>query len=126
MKKSKKAQISGVVRKEHVIDADGKILGRLSTEIVRLLRGKNKASFVRNIDVGDYVIIENIEKLKVSGKKSEQKIYYNYSGYPGGIKERQYKDVKSKDRKEVLEMAVLQMLPDTRLRNNIMKRLIIK
>ena len=125
MKKSQHT-IKPSERKHHTVDATERILGRLATVVVRLLRGKNKTSFKPNIDGGDFVTIDNIEKIKVSGKKAEQKIYYHYSGFPGGIKEPNYQKVFSKNPKAVLERAVLRMLPENRLRKNIMKRLIIK
>ena len=125
MKKSQQ-QTKIIERKHHVIDATNQSLGRLSTFIVRLLRGKNKANFVPNRDQGDYAVIENIDKIRLTGKKAYTKIYLHYSGYPGGIKEMRYSDLMSKNPKKILENSVFKMLPDNRLRKNIMKRLIIK
>lgn len=110
-------------RKVHTIDATDKILGRLAAEIAVLLRGKNKASFMPNLDLGDGVIVINTSKIKVSGKKAELKKYYRHSGYPGGIKEITYKELFSKNPNKVLRKAVYGMLPRNKLRSKMIKRL---
>jgi large subunit ribosomal protein L13 len=115
-----------IERKLHKIDAEGKVLGRIATQIALFLRGKNKTDFQPHIDGGDIVEVSNIDKLKFSGKKMEQKTYYSYSGYPGGMKERKMKDVYAKNPGEVLKKAVREMLPPVRFRNDMLKRLIIR
>lgn len=110
-------------RKLHKIDATGKAVGRIATEIAIILRGKNKPEFEKHIDCGDVVEVSNIEKLKFTGKKMEQKKYYSYSGYPGGLKEKVMKDV---ELAEVLKRAVREMLPPVKFRTDMLKRLIIK
>lgn len=107
----------------HLLDAKGKILGRLSCEIAILLRGKNKVSFAPNKDDGDFVVVVNADKMKVTGRKEEQKVYQNYSGYPGGLKTRKYKDVFAKNPVWVLKRAVRGMLPDNKLRKPMLSRL---
>lgn len=113
-------------RQTHKIDATGKILGRLSTEIAHILRGKNKVSFLPHIDGGDFVVISNASKIKTTGKKMEQKVYYHYSGYQGGLKEKKMGDVFEKNPSEVIKRTVWNMLPKNKLRSNMIKRLIVK
>ena len=113
-------------RNTHTIDADGKILGRLATEIAVLLRGKNKPDFVPYKDIGDFVLVKNINKLKFSGKKIDQKKYYHHSGYLGGLKETPLRKVFQTDPSEVLRRAVLGMLPKNKLRAEMIKRLKIE
>ena len=115
-----------VERKTHTIDASDKVLGRLATEITRLLSGKNKASYVPYLDLGDAVIVENAGKIKITGKKLEQKKYYHYSGYPGGLKTKKMGEVFAKNPAEVLYRAVYNMLPKNKLRKRMFKRLKIK
>ena len=110
-------------RKTHTIDAANKILGRLATEIAVLLRGKNKTDFAPNKDIGDFVVVENIKKIRVTGKKSENKIYYHHTGYLGGLKETPFKKLFKRDPGEVLKKAVFGMLPKNRLRAKQIKRL---
>ena len=98
-------------RKWYVVDAEGHTLGRLASQVASVLRGKNKAVFTPHIDCGDYVIIINAEKIKVTGRKLEQKIYYNHSEYVGGMKETKLKDMLRKKPERVLELAVKRMLP---------------
>lgn len=114
------------VRKLHKIDAEGKTVGRLSTQIATLLRGKNKPEYQPHIDQGDIVEVENIKLLKFTGKKLDQKKYYHHSGYPGGLKETEIKKLFNTRPAEVLKKAVREMLPPTKLRDGMMKRLIIK
>ena len=109
--------------KTHIIDASGKVLGRLAAEIAVLLRGKNKPSFVLYKDEGDIVVITNAEKIVISGRKIEQKKYYSHSGYPKGFKEISMKKVFEKNPSDVLRRAVLGMLPKNRLRAKQIKRL---
>ena len=100
-----------IERKWFLVDADGKTLGRLSSEIAKILRGKNKPIYTPHEDTGDYVIVVNAEKIKVTGKKLDQKIYYNHSDYVGGMKETNLKDMLAKKPEEVLRKAVKGMLP---------------
>jgi len=115
-----------ITRNTQKIDATGKAVGRLATQIALFLRGKHKAEYVPNVDLGDIVEVSNINKVVFTGKKLEQKKYFHFSGYPGGLKEKKMKEVADKDMGEVLRRAVREMLPDNRLRNGMMKRLIIK
>ncbi len=110
-------------RETHTIDASGKILGRFATEIAVLLRGKNKPDFIPNKDMGDFVVVKNINKIEVTGKKLEKKIYYHHSGYLGGLKETPLKKLFEKDPGEVLKRAVFGMLPKNKLRAKQIKRL---
>ena len=108
---------------EYTIDATNKILGRLATEIAVLLRGKNKPDFAPNKDIGDFIFVKNIEKIKVSGKKYDDKMYYRHSGYLGSLKETPYKKIFEKNPEEVLKKAVYGMLPKNKLRDKQIKRL---
>ena len=110
-------------RKIHIIDAKGKILGRLASQIAILLRGKHKRDFDPSKDMGDVVIVKNVDKMKFTGKKLKKKKYYWHSGYPGGLKERTLEEMFKKDPKWVLREAVLGMLPKNRLRKRMIKRL---
>ena len=98
-------------RKWYVVDAEGKTLGRLASEVAKVLRGKNKAIFTPHIDTGDYVIVVNADKVKVTGKKLDQKIYYHHSDYVGGMKETTLKEMMEKKPERVIELAVKGMLP---------------
>ena len=110
-------------RKTHTIDASNKVLGRLATEIAILLRGKNKPDFVLNKDMGDFIVIKNINKIKLTGKKKEKKIYYHHSGYLGGLKEIPFEKLFKRNPGEVLKKAVFGMLPKNKLRARQIKRL---
>lgn len=110
-------------RKIHKIDATGLAAGRLASQIALILRGKNKVEYLPHLDMGDMVQVININSLKFSGKKIEQKKYYKYSGYPGGLKTKKIADLKPAD---ILKRAVRDMLPPTKHRVNMLKRLIIK
>lgn len=114
-------------RQKHVINAEGKSLGRLASEVAVLLRGKNKPGWQPHIDGGDFVEIENVEKIKVTGNKQDQKMYYHHSEYPGGLKEETYAErVSRKGHSQVVVDAVYNMLPDNKLRQHMMKRLTFK
>lgn len=110
-------------RKTHTIDATGKVLGRLATEIAVLLRGKQKSDFVPYRDMGDFVIVKNVSKLKITGKKMEQKKYFHHSGFLGGVKEVPLKKIFKTNPAEVLKKAVFGMLPKNKLRAEQIKRL---
>lgn len=113
-------------RKISKIDASNKPLGRLASEVVLILRGKNKADFSRNTDGGDFVEVFNFDSVKITGNKMTQKKYYNHSGYPGGIKEINLKNLWAKNPKEILKKTVYGMLPKNKLRPKMIKRLIVK
>ena len=98
-------------RKWYVVDAEGMTLGRLASEVAKVLRGKNKPIFTPHIDTGDYVIVVNAEKVKVTGKKLDQKVYYHHSGYVGGLKETTLREMLAKKPEKVVELAVKGMLP---------------
>lgn len=109
--KSYMASPATIERKWYVVDATGYTLGRLSSEIAKVLRGKNKPTYTPHIDTGDYVIVINAEHIKVTGKKLDQKIYYNHSDYVGGMKETTLKEMLAKKPERVIELAVKGMLP---------------
>ena len=100
-----------IERKWYVVDATGYTLGRLASEVAKVLRGKNKAVFTPHIDTGDYVIVVNADKIKVTGKKLDQKIYYRHSEYVGGMKETTLREMMAKKHEKVVELAVKGMLP---------------
>ena len=110
-------------RQWYVINAEGKVLGRLASEIAKLLRGKHKPYYQPDVDCGDYVIVVNAEKVRVTGKKLEQKIYYRHSNYPGGLKERSLKWMLENKPEEVIKLAVKRMLPKNRLGHRMLKKL---
>jgi large subunit ribosomal protein L13 len=107
----------------YIVDATGIPLGRLSTQIAAILRGKNKPYFVPNIDTGDYIVVINAEKVKVTGLKSEQKEYQSYSGHPSGLKRTPYATVMEKHPERIIEHAVKGMLPKTTLGREMFKKL---
>ncbi|MFA6549639.1 MAG: 50S ribosomal protein L13, partial [Candidatus Margulisiibacteriota bacterium] len=113
-------------RQLHKIDATDKSVGRLATQIAIILRGKNRPEYTPNLDEGGIVEVSNIKKLKFTGRKLEQKKYFHYSGYPGGLKTLKMSTVAQKNPGEILKRSVKQMLPANRLRNGMMKRLVIK
>ena len=112
-----------IERKWWLINAEGKILGRLATEISILLRGKKKPKFVNFMDSGDFVIVINAEKVNLTGKKIEQKKYYSHSGYPGGLKEKTLKELLEKKPEEVIRKAVWGMIPKNKLGRAVYKKL---
>jgi large subunit ribosomal protein L13 len=117
------AKPSDVTRKWYVIDASETTLGRVATQVATLLTGKGKPMFTQHIDCGDFVVVVNADKLQVTGGKEEKKMYYNHSGFPGGLRERQLKDLMSNDSTEVIFKAVRGMLPANKLRDGRLKRL---
>ena len=121
--KSFMASPSTIERKWYVVDATGHTLGRLSSEIASILRGKNKPTFTPHIDTGDYVIVVNADKIKVTGKKMDQKIYYNHSDYVGGMKETTLAEMMAKKPEKVIELAVKGMLPKGPLGRSMIKKL---
>ncbi|MCJ7736993.1 MAG: 50S ribosomal protein L13 [Anaerolineae bacterium] len=106
-----------------VVDATGRTLGRLATEIARVLRGKHKPQYSPSVDVGDFVIVVNCDKIRVTGRKMDQKVYYHHSGYPGGIKSITLRDLLRKHPTRAIEHAVRGMLPKTRLGRQMRKKL---
>ena len=110
-------------RKWYVVDADGMTLGRLASEVAKVLRGKNKPIFTPHIDTGDYVIVVNAEKVKVTGKKLQQKIYYNHSDYVGGMRETTLAEMMAKKPEKVIELAVKGMLPKGPMGRDMIKKL---
>ena len=112
-----------IERKWYVVDAEGQTLGRLSAEIAKVLRGKNKPVFTPHVDTGDYVIVVNADKVKVTGKKLEQKIYYHHSDYVGGMKETTLKEMMAKKPEAVIELDVKGMLPKGPLGRAMIKKL---
>lgn len=121
--KSFMASPSTIERKWYVVDATGHTLGRLSSEIASILRGKNKPTFTPHMDTGDYVIIVNADKIKVTGKKMDQKIYYNHSEYVGGMRETKLKEMMTKKPESVITLAVKGMLPKGPLGRSMIKKL---
>ena len=112
-----------VERKWYVVDADGQTLGRLASEIAKVLRAKNKPIYTPHIDTGDYVIVVNADKVKVTGKKLDQKIYYRHSDYVGGMKEFTLREMMDKKPERVIELAVKGMLPKGPLGRAMIKKL---
>ena len=112
-------------RKWYVVDAEGMTLGRLASEVAKVLRGKNKAIFTPHIDTGDYVIVINAEKVKVTGKKLDQKVYYRHSEYVGGMKETTLREMLAKKPEKVVELAVKGMLPKGPLGNQMYTKLYV-
>ena len=110
-------------RKEHTIDAKNQVLGRLATRVAVLLRGKNKSDFAPNKDIGDFVTVKNVAKVKISGKKMDQKTYFSHSGFLGGERNIPMAKVFSSDPGEILRKAVFGMLPKNKLRSRQIKRL---
>ncbi|MGL6201715.1 MAG: 50S ribosomal protein L13 [Lachnospiraceae bacterium] len=117
------ANPESVSRKWYVVDAEGQTLGRMASEIAKVLRGKNKPEFTPHVDLGDYVIVVNAEKIKVTGKKLDQKIYYHHSEYVGGMKETTLKEMMAKKPEKVVELAVKGMLPKGPLGRAMIKKL---
>ena len=109
----------------YIVDATGQTLGRLATEIAKVLRGKNKVIYMPHVDTGDYVIIINAEKIKVTGKKLDQKFYRHHSGYPGGVKDISLKDMLKRRPEFVLRHAIKGMLPKNNLGHAILKKLYV-
>ena len=114
-----------IERTWYVVDAEGCTLGRLSSEIAKVLRGKNKPQFTPFVDTGDYVIVVNADKVKVSGKKLEQKIYYRHSKFVGGMKETTLKEMLAKKPEKVVELAVKGMLPKGPLGRTMYRKLFV-
>ncbi len=113
-------------RQTHTIDATNQVLGRLASQIAILLQGKHKPNFKPHLDQGDIVVVKNVDKIRVTGKKMSQKIYYRHSGYLGSLKATKLEELMVKKPEEVLRKAVLGMLPKNKLRAKMIKRLKFK
>ena len=121
--KTYSAKASDIKREWHVIDASGKVLGRLATQVAILLMGKHKPIFSPNLDTGDFVVVINAEKVRVTGNKAKQKLYYRHSGYPGGLKSISLEKMMQTHPTRVIQYAVKGMLPHTRLGASMIKKL---
>ncbi|HPD18537.1 MAG: 50S ribosomal protein L13 [Candidatus Goldbacteria bacterium] len=110
-------------KKWYLVDAKDKVLGRLCTKIAGVLRGKNKPIFTPHVDTGDYVVVINADKVRLTGKKSKKKIYRWHTFYPGGLKEMSFSDMQKKHPKRIIELAVRGMLPKGRLGEQMFKKL---
>lgn len=117
------AKPSEISRQWHLVDANGKTLGRLSSEIAKILRGKHKPQFTPHMDTGDFVIVINAKKIVLTGKKAEQKVYYHHSGYLGGLKEKPFSRLIEERPQEVITRAVKGMLPHNKLGRVMLKKL---
>lgn len=117
------AKTHEVKRDWYVVDASEKVLGRLATEIARRLRGKHKAEYTPHVDTGDYIVVTNVEKVAVTGRKFKEKMYYNHSGFPGGIKEISFDKLQAKNPARILERAVKGMLPKNPLGREMYRKL---
>ena len=121
--KTTMAKANEVDRKWYVIDAEDKVLGRLATEVANILRGKNKPIYTPHVDTGDFVIVINAEKVKLTGNKWEDQIHASHTGYPGGRREVAYKEIREKHPERVIEYAVKGMLPKSRLGRSMFGKL---
>ncbi len=122
---TKPTKAAEVKRSWHVIDVNNEILGRSATKIAEYLMGKSKVYFAKNIDCGDYVVVTNAKNVKVTGTKELNKVYTNYSGYPGGLRSRRLEEVRAKKPEEIIRHAVSGMLPKNKLRALMLKRLYV-
>jgi large subunit ribosomal protein L13 len=121
--KTVSAKPAEVKRDWYVIDATGKTLGRMATEIARRLRGKHKAEYTPHVDTGDYIVVVNAEKVTVTGKKASDKLYHNYSGYIGGLKTTNFEKLQAKAPERIIETAVKGMLPKNSLGRTMFRKL---
>jgi len=123
MMKTFSTKPADIKRERHIFDASDKVLGRLATQVARLLMGKHKPIFARNMDTGDFVVVTNADKVRVTGNKLKQKLYYRHSGYPGGLKTTSLEKMMQTNPAWVIEHAVKGMLPHNRLGASMMKKL---
>jgi large subunit ribosomal protein L13 len=121
--KTHAVKASEIERKWYVVDAEGQILGRLASDVAQILRGKHKPIYSPHLDTGDYVVVINAERIKVTGSKESQKNYYRHSGYPGALKTRALKDVRAKFPERIIERAVKGMLPHNALGHHMYRKL---
>lgn len=124
-KQTKSIKIGDIKRDWHLIDVNEKILGRISGDIAKLLMGKGKSYFVRNLDCGDYVVVINASNVRVTGKKEKDKKYARHSGYPQGYKEESLEELRARRPEEIIRHAVKGMLPQNKLRDRMLTRLFI-
>lgn len=117
---AKKGQVD---RRWYLVDADGQVLGRMATQVASVLRGKNKPAFTRHVDTGDFVVVINAEKVQLTGRKWEKKMYHNYSGYMGGLRSRSAQSVRATRPEEIILQAVKGMLPKGSLGNALLTKL---
>ena len=122
---TKATKASDIKRFWHLVDVEGKILGRVSSDIAKLLMGKSKPYLVKNLDCGDYVVVVNASRVKVTGKKETDKKYYRHSGYPGGLRTETFKELKESKPEEIIRHAVKGMLPQNKLRDRMLTRLFV-
>lgn len=121
--KTKSYKSVNIEKKWHLVDAEDKVLGRLAVKIATILSGKNKAQYSPNADLGDFVVVVNAEKVKVTGSKFTQKNYYHHTGYPGGLKTKSFEKMQDDTPEKIIEKAVKGMLPKNKLANQIIKKL---
>lgn len=121
--KSFTAKPNEVTRRWYVVNVAGKILGRTSTEIARILRGKHKPIYTPHVDTGDYIVVINADKIRVSGRKMKDKIYYRHTGYPGGLRSINFEKLQAKDPSKIIELAVKGMLPKGPLGRQMLRKL---
>ena len=121
--KTKSYKSINVEKNWHLVDAEDKVLGRLAVKIASILSGKNKAQYSPNADLGDFVVVVNAEKVKVTGNKFSQKNYYHHTGYPGGLKTKSFEKMQEDSPEKIIEKAVKGMLPKNKLANQIIKKL---
>ena len=121
--KTKSYRSINIEKKWHLVDAEDKVLGRLAVKLATILSGKNKAQYSPNADLGDFVVVVNAEKVKVTGSKFTQKNYYHHTGYPGGLKTKSFEKMQDDTPEKIIEKAVKGMLPKNKLANQIIKKL---
>ncbi|HLD26905.1 MAG TPA: 50S ribosomal protein L13 [Patescibacteria group bacterium] len=124
-KSTKSVKGKEIVRQWHLVDANKKILGRMIPEITHFLQGKHKANYISHLDSGDYVVVVNVDAVRVTGSKQSSKVYTRYSGYPGGLKKISYAKMKQEKPEEIIRHAVSGMLPKNKLRDRRMTRLFV-
>ncbi|HHT9117157.1 MAG TPA: 50S ribosomal protein L13 [Candidatus Hypogeohydataceae bacterium YC38] len=117
------AKEDSVPKSWYLVDAEGKVLGRMATRIATILQGKHKPQYTPHVDTGDFVVVVNAQKVRVTGKKLREKTYYRFSGYPGGLKARPLKEVLEKHPDRVIKLAVRRMLPKSKLGERMIKKL---
>ena len=120
---TKSYKSENVEKNWHLVDAEDKVLGRLAVKIATILSGKNKAQYSPNADLGDFVVVVNAEKVKVTGNKFSQKNYYHHTGYPGGLKTKSFEKMQEDSPEKIIEKAVKGMLPKNKLANQIIRKL---
>jgi large subunit ribosomal protein L13 len=123
VQKTYMAKKEGIEQQWHLIDASGLPLGRLASEVARLLRGKHRPTYTPHVDMGDYIVVINASKIVLTGKKAEQKFYYRHTGYPGGLKKIRYDDLMQRWPERAVYLAVKRMLPSNRLGRAMMRKL---